>query len=107
MSIKAKKYSKREFLKYLESHNVCDETIKSFSELPESVQRSGNTFVLDINVIWYEDGNTHYEFELNYYSEELIEYLFSSKVFKNIEISINNLLCELMNNKQVKSKRRG
>lgn len=106
MSIKARKYSKQEFLKYLESHNISDETIKSFSELPEVVQRSGNTFVLDINVIWYEDGITHYEFELNYYSKELIEYLFSSKVFKNIEISINNLLCELMNSKHVNGKRK-
>jgi hypothetical protein len=51
--------------------------------------------MLEVNVIWYGDGNTHYEFELNYYSEDLIEYLFSSKVFKNIKLSINNIICEL------------
>ncbi len=102
VNIKPKKYTKQEFLKYLEKNNVGGEIIDKFSELPETIQRSGDTFMLDVNVIWYGDGNTHYEFELNYYSEDLIEYLFGSKVFKNIEICINNITCELINAKYVK-----
>jgi len=102
MTIHPKKYSKTDFIKFLEKNNVNDEVTNKFHELPESIQRNGNRFKLDINVMWYGDGNTHYEFELNYYSEELIEYLFGSKVFKTPEISINNLLCELVNGKYIK-----
>jgi hypothetical protein len=99
-----KKYSKEKFLIFLEKYNVSDEIVEKFLELPEEIQRSGSTFKLDVNVTWYDGGNTYYEFELNYYSEELIEYLFSSKVFKNIGISINNLLCELINAKYISKK---
>ena len=41
--------------------------------------------------------NTSYSFELNYYCENKIEFLFSLKVFSDVEISINNLVYELIN----------
>ncbi len=90
-----KKYSKEEFIEFLLKINANDNIINKFNELPETIKRNGNIFDLYINSIWYNDGNTHYEFEINYYSEELIEYLFSSKVFKDVKFSIINLLCEL------------
>lgn len=99
-----KQYNKEEFVKYLQKYNVKDKFINKFIELPETIQRSGNTFKLEINVTWYNVDKTHYTFELNYYSEELIEYLFSSKVFNDVELSINNLLCELINSKYIKKK---
>jgi len=55
-----KKYSKEEFLKFLEKNNVSDVIISKFVGLPETVERSGNTFNLDINSIWYSIGNTFY-----------------------------------------------
>jgi len=91
-----KKYTNEEFLKFLEKNNVNDEIINKFVKLPETVERSGDKFQLDINSTWYNKGNTYYEFELNYYSDNLVEYLFSSKVFTDVEISINYLQCELV-----------
>ena len=105
MGVYPKKYKKEEFLKFLDKNNVSNKIINTFVELPESVERSGSTFKLDINSTWYSDEDTYYNFELNYYSEELVEYLFSSKVFSDIEISINYLLCELINNNFIKIKR--
>jgi len=102
MGIYPKNYNKEEFLKFLEKHNVSDAIISKFVELPETVEHSGCTFKLDINSIWYSVGNTFYNFELNYYSDELVEYLFSSKVFGDVELSINYLLCELINNNYIK-----
>ena len=98
-----KKYKKEEFLKFLHKNNVNNKIINTFVELPESVERSGSTFKLDVNSTWYSDDDTHYNFELNYYSEELVEYLFSSKVFSDIEVSVNYLLCELINNNYIKT----
>jgi hypothetical protein len=101
MGIYPKKYNKEEFLIFLKENNVSDLIINKFVELPETVERSGCIFKLDINSTWYSSGKT-YKFELNYYSEELVEYLFSSKVFNDVEISINFLLCELINNHYIK-----
>ena len=97
-----KEYSKKEFVEFLKKNNVNENIITKFVELPESVVRSGDTFDLYINTTWYNVGDTHYEFELNYYSKQNIEYLFSLKVYKDIETSINSLTCELMNGNYIK-----
>ncbi len=97
MGVYPSKYNKGEFLKFLEKNNVNDNIIAKFVELPETIKRGTDKFEIDINVTWYSIGNTFYNFELNYYSKELIEYFFSSKVFSDVEASINYLLCELMN----------
>lgn len=96
MSAFPKKYDKEKFIKFLEKNNVNDGIIAKFVELPERVTRNGHIYDLYISVTWYNVGNTHYEFELNYYSENLIEYCFNSKVFNDVELSINYLLCELV-----------
>jgi len=101
MTVYPKKYNKKDFLIYLTKIKVKEEIITNFEHLPETLTHSGNTFKLDINSIWYGKGETHYTFELNYYSEDLIEYLFSSKVFNDIEVSINYLYCELINGKYI------
>lgn len=96
MKVHPRKYTKEGFLKFLEKNNVNDEIILKFVELPETIERSGDTFQLDINSTWYSKGKTYYKFELNYYSDDLVEYLFSSKVFTDVEININYLQCELV-----------
>mgnify|MGYP006307111661 CR=1 FL=1 len=97
-----KKYSKQEFLKYLEKNKVSETIVEDFKSLPEEIIRSGDTFKLDINTTWYPEDETHYDFEMNYYSEETIEYLFNSKIFGNIANCINYLICELINNNFIK-----
>lgn len=92
-------YSKVEFLeKFLKKYNVNNTIIGKFEKLPEKIVINGHIFDIYINATFFSVGDSSYEFELNYYSEELVEYLFSSKVFGDIEVSINYLLCELINN---------
>jgi hypothetical protein len=98
MGIYPKQYDREDFLNFLHKYNVSNEIIGKFVDLPEAVLCGDDKFDLFVNVTFYSDGNTHYNFELNYYSEEHIEFLFNSKVFTNIEISINYLLCELITN---------
>lgn len=98
MSIYPKQYNREDFLNFLRKYNVPNNIIGKFVDLPEAVLRNEDKFDLFVNVTFYSAGNTHYNFELNYYSEELIEFLFNSKVFNNIELSINYLLCELVDN---------
>lgn len=98
-----KKYNKEEFLEFLEKNKVGDRIIAKFVRLPETVERGGGTFKLDILVTWFSIGDTFYNFELNYYSEELVEYLFNSKVFANVELSVNYLICELINKNYIKN----
>jgi hypothetical protein len=101
MKLYPREYTKKEFLNFLQKNNVNDKIISKFVELPETVTHNGDEYKLYINSTWYNVGNTHYNFELNYYSEELVEYLFNSKVFEDIELSVNNLLCELINNNYI------
>lgn len=102
MGIHPKKYTKEEFIVFLEKNNVNDTIIKKFVKLPKAVKRNDNTFKLDIDTTWYSGGDTYYNFDINYYSENLVEFLFSSKVFTNIEVSINRIQCELNTSKQIK-----
>jgi len=95
MGTQLQKYDKKEFINFLKKNKVKQIIINKFIELPETILHSGHTFKLEINVTWYSIGETHYSFESNYYCEDLIEYLFSFKVFTDVEVSINNLLCEL------------
>jgi len=102
MGVYPRSYNKEQFIAYLKKNNVSKKIIEKFNELPEKLIHKGSTYKLNVYLTWYSSGNTHYTFELNYYSEELIEYLFNPKVFNDVERSINYLLCELINAKFVK-----
>lgn len=96
MSVHPHTYDKEGFINFLKKNNVINNVIDKFAKLPDTVVRSGgDKFTLDVNSTWYNIDDTHYSFEMNYYSKEEIEYLFSSKVFTDIEVCINNLICEL------------
>lgn len=101
MRVIPKKYNKQEFIEFLEKNNVNSIIINKFAELPEVVEYRGSRYEIYITSIWYDINKTRYNFELNYYSENLIEYLFNSKVFDDVELSINNLSYELTNAKLV------
>jgi hypothetical protein len=98
MGVYPKGYSKDDFITFLQKNNVSDKVIEKFNELPETITHKNSKYKLNISSTWYSGGQTHYSFELNYYSENLIEYRFTPKVFNDIERSINYLLCELINN---------
>ena len=102
MGIYPKKYTKEEFIVFLKKNNVNETIINEFEKLPKKIKRNDNVFKLDLDTTWYSIGDTYYNFDINYYSEDLVEYLFSSKVFNNIEVTINRIRCELKRNKQIK-----
>jgi len=89
-------FTKENFLNFLYENNVNEEIIIKFNNLPEIIKRNENVYEIYINVTFHNINNTFYTFELNYYSEKNVEFLFNSKVFHNVEYSINNLLCELI-----------
>jgi uncharacterized protein (DUF1919 family) len=101
MEVTPRGYSKETFMQFLHKNNVSDSIIEKFMQLPEKVVKRHREFKLYISSTWYDSGNTHYNFELNYYSEELVEYLFTYKIFTDIEKSVNFLLCELINNNYI------
>ena len=98
MGVYPSKYNKNEFVDFLKKCNVPSNVINDFNSLPIAIKYNKNTYKLDINCTWYSIGNTFYNFELNYYSEDIIEFLFPSKVYSNVELSINHLLSEINNN---------
>jgi len=103
MTAYPRKYTKKEFLKFLKKNNVNKLIITNFGQLPETVEKHDGVYLLDISSTFYSQGATYHNFELNYYSEDLIEYLFGLKVFNDIEISINYVMCELINNGYLKT----
>lgn len=97
MGVYPSQYSREDFIKkFLKKNHVSDLIISKFVELPEKIIIDNHDYDLYINVTFISVGNTCYNFELNYYSEGLVEYLFNSKVFNDVEVSINYLICELI-----------
>ena len=97
MGVYPSEYSREKFLeKFLKKNHVSEVIISKFVALPERIIIDGHNYDLYINVTFFSIADTFYNFELNYYSEELVEYLFNSKVFNDVEVSINYLTCELI-----------
>ena len=95
MCVEEKQYKRKEFIKFMNKYGVEEETISKFVDVPEKIIENEYEFNLIITSRWYNIGKTYYEFELNYYSPELMEYMFSLKVYRDIEISVNHLVNEL------------
>jgi hypothetical protein len=101
MAVTPLSYNKETFIEFLRKNNVSSNIIDKFKLLPEKLYRRNKEYQLHIESIWYSTGNTHYNFELNYYSDDLVEYLFTYKIFTEPEKSINYLLSELINNSYI------
>jgi len=97
MNITPKTYTKEEFLDNLINIQTNCNIVNKYHKLPEQISVKNNKYIIYINVTKYGTKNPTYNYEFNYYSEELVEFLFNSKVFSSVELSINNLLCDLMN----------
>lgn len=107
MNMYPNQYNKKEFIEnFLKKNNVNDIIINKFIDLPEKIIVNNHEYEIYINVIFFSIGDTFYNFELNYYSEEHIEFLFNSKVFQDIDISINYLMCELIEKEYLVKKER-
>lgn len=105
MGVYSNQNNKNGFLKYLKKIRTNDKIINKFTELPEVVKRNGNEFKLQVIHSFISKTPTGYDFEMNYYSEDLVEYLFNCKVFSDVKLSINYLICELTDNNYIKEKK--
>ncbi|MFW6225372.1 MAG: hypothetical protein ACOC3V_00270 [bacterium] len=94
-------YSKKQLITFLEKNNENINLINRLKNLPEKIKYNNVEYTLNILISWYNINNTYYEFELNYYSEKYMEFLFSYKILKNIEESIKFLENELKKKKNI------
>ena len=101
MGVFPKGYNKEGFIEFLLKNHVDEAIINKFKILPENVKHNTYIYKLNIMCTWFSIGDTYYNFELNYYSDDQIEYLFSCKIFTNVEESINNLICDLIGGKYI------
>jgi len=95
-------YSKERFIEFLQKNHVNETIIEKFKIIPESVKKNSYIYKLNIICTFFSVCETFYNFEMNYYSEDQIEYLFSFKVFCNVEDSINNIILDLIDSKYIK-----
>lgn len=90
-----KNYNKKEFIDFLKKNNTDIDIVKRFENLPETIKYNDSDYVMNIIITWHSNHGSYYNFEINYYSEEIIEYLLNYKIFKDIEITLNYLECQL------------
>lgn len=95
MGVKQKNYKREEFIDFMKKYGVGDDVISNFVGVPETIIKNGDKYYLTITTKWYDIGKTYYEFELNYYSSKLMEYLFSLKIYYDVEVSVIHLVKEL------------
>ena len=89
-------YNKNDFIKFLQKIKIKEELIEKFSNLPATLVKDGDKFKLNTMVTYNSGEETSYTFELNYYSKDLMEFLFNYKIFTDFNDSINHLICELV-----------
>ena len=88
-------YDKESFIKFLNENNVSLETIDKFKTMPEMVIHNGIEYKLNLVATLFTEGETFYNFEINYYSKKEIEFLFGYKIFHNVDLSITYATNEL------------
>jgi hypothetical protein len=100
MGVYPKGYNKEEFIVFLQENYVNNVIIEKFKVLPENVKHNNHIYKLNIVITFISVGMFN-NFEINYYSEDQIEFLFAYKIFTNVEESINNVLCDLIEGKYI------
>ena len=91
------KITKIELLDFLTNIENKEDLIKNINELPEIIMIDRVKYELYIYVDPIKIENDEYEYELNYYSKDVMEFMFNSKKFNNIETSVYTLLYYLSN----------
>ena len=100
MGVYPKGYNKEEFIVFLQENNANETIINKFKILPENVKHNNYIYKLNIVSTFVSVGMFN-NFEINYYSEDQIEFLFPYKIFTNVEESIDNILCDLVEGKYI------
>ena len=87
---------KQDFIAYIEKIGIKNGLVDRVESLPDIIHVNDYDYKLNICTSWHREGVTYHEFEMNYYSEENMEFLLTYKIFKDIEISLTYLECELV-----------
>jgi len=103
MATQFNEYNKQQFIKFLNKNNINTTIIEKVKLFPETINKNNDNYDLYIKVTWHDNMETYYEFEFNYYNTEKIEFLFTIRIYNNIDVSINNLLSELRNIKVIEN----
>ena len=97
MNILPQTLDKEEFIAYLKKNVVSEKIIKRVMNLPEKIIVNDVKYYLYTTTTQYNVGTTRHEFELNYYSDEMVRFLLSIESYPDIEISLNHIECDLKN----------
>lgn len=92
-----KNYNTETFIEYLKDNHSETSLVERFKRLPATLIHNKIEHKLNIVKTYYIGDGSYYNFELNYYSDELLEFLFTYKIFQDVEDSIRHLECELQN----------
>jgi len=89
--------TKIELIEFLNSINIDENIINKINEFPDFLNIDNDNYDLYINITPIDTKSNQFNYELNYYSYNNSEFLFTPKVFSNIEISIYTLFYYLNN----------
>lgn len=95
MTLEPTNLTKKKFINFLKKIDINLDLIERASKLPEEFTFDRNRYFIYIMLISHTDNDNPFEFELNYYCDEISEYLFSLKSSFNLERALNNVECEL------------
>lgn len=79
MGVYPTQYSKEEFIEFLQKNHVNELLIEKFKVIPENVKKKSHIYKLNILCTFISVGETSYNFELNYYSEDQLNIYFLLK----------------------------
>ena len=96
MTTQPMNYNREGFIGFLKKSNESSDIIERFMNLPEKIIYKEHEYELNIRLTFYSGEGSYYSFELNYYADDILEFLLSYKVFQNIEQSIDRAECELL-----------
>jgi hypothetical protein len=83
-------HSKETFVKFLNESNVNIKIVEAFKSLPDKVTYKDSEYKLNIISTFFSIGDTYYNFEINYYSDKAMEFLYKYEIFTDVEKAINN-----------------
>jgi hypothetical protein len=89
------KHTKEGFIRFLKENGITNGVLERIEVLPDIIHLDSD-YKLNIVTTLQNKGTSYYEFELNYYSEEFMEFLLPYTIKDNVEVSVNILECELL-----------
>lgn len=99
-----KKYTIKTFIEFLSENNETIPLIERIEKLPPTLIHENIEYNLNIVKTYYVGDGSYFNYELNYYSNNSLEFLFTYKIFQEIEDSVHHLECELQNEKFISHK---